>query len=507
METKKIVLWIMMLVVSTTTFAKWNGTSTPWTHGNGSIQQPFLIENAEQLAFLSDMVLSGTTYSNKYFKLTNNISLSNVKWTPIGNATNAFQGHFDGNGLTIDSIQIIDSCLELFNSERHYGLFGHTRNACIQHLTCNIVVRQLRLNLSHPVQISDYRIGGIIALAETTFVNNCQTNGVLYTNLVHSYTGTGTYGAVGGIVGRADHCLITNCSNYCDIYTQNFGGGIVGYAIGDTIRNCGNYGALYGDNTTNNTRSSVLVGGIAGGMMYSNIGFVQICKNDGSITVNGNSGDMIHVQAGGICANNSKYYSIEYCYNTGEIIATKTGPLSKGQICGIAPYGLKSCYNVGKINEQGFYFIYGAGKKDDGVVNSYYLNTCMPNNVEVQQGGIDRTEAQMKSVSFPAMLNTDSTVFVMDENGENGGFPIFGIGHNPPVSVIEVPDYQYKICTYQDRTLTLKEATGQAVMVTNVAGIIIYKTSNYANEIIRINNPGIYIIQVANKYVSKLYIN
>lgn len=506
METKKIVLSVIMVVVSITTFAKWDGTSTPWTQGSGTQQQPYLIETSGQLAFLSDMVLGGTTYSNKYFKLSNNISLSNVKWTPIGDASNTFQGHFDGGGHTIDSIQILDSCTELSNPEGYFGLFGHTLNATIRGLSCNIVVRQIRITLSHPVQISNYRIGGIVGLAEETIVENCQTGGVLFTNLVHPYSGTGTYGAVGGIVGSAQGCRITNCTNSCEIYTQNYGGGIAGYVGSTKIKCCTNNGAVYGDNRDNNARSSVVVGGIVGGTEYRDTSCVQICYNSAIITANGISDQTILIQAGGICANNANDATIEYCYNSGVINAVKSGPESKGQISGVAPYSLKSCYNVGKINAEGFYFIYGVGRRNAGIENSYYLNACMPNNVEVPQGGTDRTEVQMKSVSFPAMLNTDSTVYVMDEYGVNGGYPIFGTG-NQTVSIMDVQHHQYKVCTFQDRVIAIKDADNQEVMIVNIFGQIVYKTNNYTNEMIRLDNPGIYIVRVGCVGMTKIYIN
>ena len=37
----------------------WDGTYAPWTHGTGTETDPFLIENAQQLAYLANRVNNG----------------------------------------------------------------------------------------------------------------------------------------------------------------------------------------------------------------------------------------------------------------------------------------------------------------------------------------------------------------------------------------------------------------------------------------------------------------
>ena len=103
---KRIYLIFLTLCVSATLFAQlsiWNGSSDIWTKGAGTEASPFLIESAEQLAFISDMVNGGvTTYENTYFKLMTNIDLNNLEWVPIGNIEGrAFKGNLNGNNNTI----------------------------------------------------------------------------------------------------------------------------------------------------------------------------------------------------------------------------------------------------------------------------------------------------------------------------------------------------------------------------------------------------------------------
>ena len=53
--------------------------------GEGTVANPYKIQNVEDLKKLAKKVNSGTTYERTYFKLTANIDLNNEpNWTPIG---------------------------------------------------------------------------------------------------------------------------------------------------------------------------------------------------------------------------------------------------------------------------------------------------------------------------------------------------------------------------------------------------------------------------------------
>lgn len=65
--------------------------------GEGTVANPYKIQNVEDLKKLAKKVNSGTTYERTYFKLTANIDLNNEpNWTPIGKSGLPFQGTFDG---------------------------------------------------------------------------------------------------------------------------------------------------------------------------------------------------------------------------------------------------------------------------------------------------------------------------------------------------------------------------------------------------------------------------
>ena len=95
----------------------WDGSSDIFTHGSGTQASPYLIENAEQLAFIAELVNAGvTTYSGNYFKLTTDLDLNNIPWTPIGTETSQFGGNFDGGNHVISKLNI--------TSATNAGLFG-----------------------------------------------------------------------------------------------------------------------------------------------------------------------------------------------------------------------------------------------------------------------------------------------------------------------------------------------------------------------------------------------
>ena len=62
--------FVMVMGISLSSYAAWNGDATAWTQGDGSEQTPFLIENEAQLSHLQQTVTAGETYQGKFFRLT-----------------------------------------------------------------------------------------------------------------------------------------------------------------------------------------------------------------------------------------------------------------------------------------------------------------------------------------------------------------------------------------------------------------------------------------------------
>ena len=115
-------------------------TPTPWTggvatgfaSGTGTETDPYMIETAEQLAYLASSTNSGTTYDGKYIALGADIDLGGVQaadgtwsgkqWTPIGTYSNQFKGIFNGNGYSISNIYMNES------DDGYQGLFGYAQD-------------------------------------------------------------------------------------------------------------------------------------------------------------------------------------------------------------------------------------------------------------------------------------------------------------------------------------------------------------------------------------------
>lgn len=98
-----------------------DGSYAPWTNGSGNEADPFLIDNAQQLAYLAYRGNNGLDASgdlvfnhNLYYKLMTDVNLNgseNFQRTPIRywiSNTNyySFDGHFDGNNDTVSGLYI-----------------------------------------------------------------------------------------------------------------------------------------------------------------------------------------------------------------------------------------------------------------------------------------------------------------------------------------------------------------------------------------------------------------
>ena len=435
----------------------WNGSAEIWTQGQGTESSPYLIENAQQLAYIAEMVNGGVThYDGTYFKLTTDVYIDSITvWQPIGlNYTYYFGGHFDGDNHSV-TLYLTTSTMQFV------GIFGYAKNGSFQNLTS--AGRVTRTSSS-----SHAYVGGICGSSTSSFTN-CQNYADISSTSFKSSTSSSVlfYSRAGGICGYTT-AAVTNCYNTGDItsYCYNksgyspeaYSGGIVGYSTA-TVTNCHNIGNIFsyanGSSSMGIYKSSSYSGGICG---YSTAA-VTYCHNTGDIsstssfnhayysysggicgyttaTVNHcyNTANVIssglsstsssgHSNGGGICGF-SNHSTITNCYNTGDISSMMPNNAYAGGICGYGTetsYTIKNCYNVGSLlsgTDRG-----GISGYSGTITNCHYLNTC---GHTASTGGTAKTEAQMKSSSFPVILNTDSTVFVIDAIPNiNQGYPIF----------------------------------------------------------------------------------
>ncbi len=479
----------------------WDGTAAIWTQGSGTEADPYLIETAQNLAWISEMVNNGvTTYNGVWFKLTSDINMRNIAWVPIGNSTtNCFCGKFDGDNHFIDSISVTgtyiyaglfgitgggadilnvgvhcDVNLNFSNSDIRYagGIIGSVRGNQTQVNNC-YNTGNISTTSSTTSSASHYS-GGVIGYVygASTEINNCYNKGSVSANYRFPKSG----GVVGYVYGA--NTVVMNCYNTGSIFSTYQSGGVLGYVQGENteINNCYNTG----DITISTSADAPCSGGIVGYVCGANT-IVEDCYNTGNITTTTtNNYSNSYAYSGGVVgyvgyvgSTSNLTLTITHCYNKGQVSATTnytvyssdiknrysySGGLvgsayskiivvnnyNRGDLSAVAPTAynttisqvgglvgllnkstssITNCYNTGTLTGGTRGGI--RGNTTGTVTNSYYLNTCGG----TVSGGTSKTEAAMKSTSFPILLNADSSVFAMDVTPNvNDGYPIFGNG-------------------------------------------------------------------------------
>ena len=248
--------------------------------GNGSVENPYEISTAAELAWFRDYVngtivdedeADGTTHPSASATLTEDIDLSEfchaaddtknteeVSWIPIGNYDNQYQGTFDGNGKIIRNLYI--------NATPDYtGFFGEAHEGgCIKNITFDNAKVKSTGNYSTGILVGD---AGSCIIENIKTLANCSVEGKVF---------------VGGIAGISSSDII-NCENHAEVKGTRFLGGVVGHYGGSgSITSCANYGAVTGTQT--------YVGGMAG---YFASGTIQNSANYGDIKGTNSVGNLI----------------------------------------------------------------------------------------------------------------------------------------------------------------------------------------------------------------------
>ena len=248
--------------------------------GNGSVENPYEISTAAELAWFRDYVngtimdedeAAGTTHPSVSATLTENIDLSEfchaaddtknteeVSWIPIGHYDNQYQGTFDGNGKTIRNLYI--------NATPDYtGFFGEAHEGgCIKNITFDNAKVKSTGDYSTGILVGD---AGSCIIENIKTLANCSVEGKVF---------------VGGIAGISSSDII-NCENHAEVKGTRFLGGVVGrYGGSGSITSCANYGAVTGTQT--------YVGGMVGNF---GSGTIQNSANYGDIKGTNSVGNLI----------------------------------------------------------------------------------------------------------------------------------------------------------------------------------------------------------------------
>lgn len=309
-------VWIAVPVSARAETDVWDGTTASgFAGGTGAENDPWRIENAEQLAYLAQQVNNGTDYEGNHFLLFSDLDLSGNEWMPIGTDSNPFWGGFDGGGHTITGMTI--------TGDRDYvGLFGE----CHNFTAASSYIKSVTVKRAN---ISGHSHVGAIA-GEGANISDCYS---IENTICAAW-------CVGGICGSLTG-NISGCYNSSSVSGNSTAGGIMGSASYErtvgVVEYCYNIGAV----TVRQQDSSVggITGASADGYNISN------CLNCGKITGNGKN-------VGGIAGSTESRYMnfIGNCYynsdlnnaGVGEGASDKVIPLTTSQLCGALPEGFDS---------------------------------------------------------------------------------------------------------------------------------------------------------------------
>lgn len=212
--------------------------ATKYAGGTGTKNDPWLISNDLELAKLAHDVTNGNTkimFAGKYFKLTQDIDLSQGKWMPIGTwkcdkskNDRYFAGKFDGDGHTISNMQI-----EWVNEkgfEASWGLFGRLYGTSPSSedtyaSVTNLIIDNARIQMKKdtvPVGTSVIKIGTVAGdMTQYAEISNIIIRNSEITDNEETYSAPNSF-RVGGVIGyidnsKSNHYRIFNITAEVDV--------------------------------------------------------------------------------------------------------------------------------------------------------------------------------------------------------------------------------------------------------------------------------------------------
>ncbi len=331
--------------------------------GSGTEADPFQITTVDDLNAIREHVGDGTTFSDVYFTMQDNITLPS-DWTPIGDLTEGatstgvgvnilpFSGVIDGNGYTLT-----------FPDHAEHALLRYARGATIKNLIisgtyidCYALVESYVVDYGATGNYSTYTSGGTVYPVTIEIDNVTIQSG---TNMLYS-------GFIGGSASGANTILIRNCTAEDGVvigYDKSksgiatFAGGFCG-----TVESSVSYAAVYGVDRVGgliSTKSQSM-----GDCIVSNSAFLGEIEATGS-------------RVGGIIASGyvndsapaTPLVTIRNCY----VDAAISGVDKVGGILG-DDSGFHGNYNRNEVTDNFFYgTITASGSNVGGIVGYIYM--------------------------------------------------------------------------------------------------------------------------------------
>ena len=342
--------------------------------GSGTEADPFLIETAEELARMAELVNSGSTYTsggvtkdydNAYYRQEKDIDLAAYSrdkdnqdraapngWKPIGVSGHSFKGVFDGKDGDGVQHRITGLYISRVNTDDQ-GLFGYASTAALK----NIIVKDAQV-------FGNDNVGAVAGRNEFSAdipgleISGCAMEG----------------GSVSGV---------------------NNVGGVAGYTTANKLINCCATGEVSGKDN---------VGGVAGKTGSTTV--VKSCCSTGG--VNG-AGDRVGGVAGSVNNNNTFNPGISSCYAAGVVSGSGS---YVGGVAGYVEQGISGCYAAGNVD---------GGNYVGGVVGSANkIADCAALGQKILTDGSNKNRTAGNCTADAALTGTLSRLYAWNKMEING---------------------------------------------------------------------------------------
>ncbi|MBX2975240.1 MAG: T9SS type A sorting domain-containing protein [Ignavibacteriaceae bacterium] len=297
-----------------------NGQTAVAPAGSGTSGDPYRIATWQNLYWISQ----NSAQWNKYYIQTADIDFttadpaintwaSGAGWTPIGNASTAFTGSYNGQGYVIKGLYISRG------SEQYIGLFGY--------ITGNGSATIANLFIQGTISGAN-SVGALVGNITNSNVSitNCHSN----STVTSSKTTLDSFADTGGLIGiiASGTPTITNCSSSGSVTGQGLRnvGGLLGYLNSGTVQK-----SFSTANVINSASNQGNTGGFIGGINSNgNNTLIEECFATGNVSggTNNNGTEWRNGIGGFIGTKRTEYNgytkTIRNCYSIGVVSQTGT---------------------------------------------------------------------------------------------------------------------------------------------------------------------------------------
>lgn len=340
--------------------------------GSGTEADPWQIKTLDDLILLAQKVNNDTerlygyasnpstrTFLGKYFKVMNDIDMSDYRFDPIGhNYNQRFAGTFDGGGYTLTGLDVSTG------STGYAGLFGRADTVSV---IKNVTLKDAKVSSSY------YYTAGIVGFSEGS-IDNCNVTGDIsgyvstagivgvgtnVTNCTFEGTVSGTGGVAGGIAGQV-YTNLHNCHASGTVATSaNYSGYTVGgvvatlYGASSNAENCYFNGVVDGSQT-----SGLYVGGVVGQVYRGKVdrcfAMANIAGYDNTACVGG----VVGVLAGDLSNSYASGYvrGVSSRYVGGITGAVRSYVIAQSTGNDTVQSSVKNCYYAGRLDAEDYLY-------------------------------------------------------------------------------------------------------------------------------------------------------